>query len=155
MTTFLVSLSTWLHTLATIVFIGYYLFTGLVYLPIFERRMPACDLRDLLEQVSARLRPFYGGSLLIFLVTGTYLTLINESYLGFGNFFANPWSILIVVKHVLVLAFLGLAFYSERAFLGQISEEKPKALKQFRWAVNINTVMGIAILLLTSIAQEV
>jgi uncharacterized membrane protein len=153
MSNFLVALSTWLHGLATIVMIGYYLFTSLIYLPIFERQMQANALRDLFEQVSARLRPFFGGSLLIFLVTGTHLMLINENYLGLGNFFANPWSVLIVIKHVLVLAFLALAVFSERAFLGQIGDEKPEALKQFRWALNINTVLGVVILLLTSIAQ--
>ena len=153
MSTFLVALSTWLHSLATIVMIGYYLFTSLIYLPVFERQMQANALRDLLEQVSARLRPFFGGSLLIFLVTGTHLMLINGNYLGLGNFFGNPWSILIVTKHVLVLAFLALAVFSERAFLGQISDEKPEALKQFRWALNINTVLGVVIILLTSIAQ--
>src|SRR5512136_868425 len=153
MSTFLVALSTWLHSLATIVMIGYFLFASLIYLPVFERQMPANALRELLEQVSARLRPFFGGSLLIFLVTGTHLMLINENYLGLGNFFANPWSVLIVIKHVLVLAFLALAIFSERAFLGQISDEKPEALKQFRWALKINTVLGVVILLLTSIAQ--
>ena len=50
----LVALATWLHTLATIVWIGYYLFTGLIYLPVLERQMPAAALRGLLEQISAR-----------------------------------------------------------------------------------------------------
>jgi uncharacterized membrane protein len=153
MSNFLIALSTWLHSLATIVMIGYYIFTGLIYLPVFERQMRADALRDLLEQASARLRPFFGGSLLIFLVTGAYLMLINKNYLGLGNFFGNPWSILIVIKHVLVLAFLALAVYSERAFMGQISDQKPEALKRFRWSLNINTVLGVIILLLTSIAQ--
>ena len=153
MSTFLIALSTWLHALATVVFIGYYLFTSLIYLPVFERQMRPNALRDLLEQISARLRPFFGGSLLIFLVTGTHLTLINDNYLGLGNFFANPWSILIVIKHVLVLAFVVLAVFSERAFLGQISDQKPEALRQFRWAVNINVMLGVLILLLTTIAQ--
>lgn len=58
MSTFLVALSTWLHALATIVFIGYYLFMVLIHPPVFERQMQANALRDLLEQVSARLRPF-------------------------------------------------------------------------------------------------
>jgi uncharacterized membrane protein len=153
MNIYLIALSTWLHALATIVMIGYYIFTSLIYLPIFERQMQADALRELLEQVSARLRPYFGGSLLIFLVTGTHLMLINESYLGLGNFFGNPWSVLIVVKHVLVLTFLALAFYSERAFLPRISDENPQALKQFRWALNINTVQGMVILLLTALAQ--
>jgi uncharacterized membrane protein len=153
MSTFLVVLSTWLHVLVTIVWIGYYLFTSLIYLPVFERQMQADALRDLLEQISARLRPFFGGALLIFLVTGTYLMLINEHYLGLGNFFGNPWSVLIVSKHVLVLVFLIVAVFSERAFLEQISDQRPAALQQFRWALNINAVLGLVILLLTLIAQ--
>jgi uncharacterized membrane protein len=153
MSNFLVALSTWLHALATIIWIGYYVFTTLIYLPVLERQMQANALRDLLEQLSSRLRPFFGGSLLIFLVTGTHLMLINQNYLGLGNFFGNPWSVLIVVKHVLVLAFLALAVFSERAFLVQISDQKPEALKQFRWALNINALLGVVILLLTSIAQ--
>jgi uncharacterized membrane protein len=153
MSTILVALSTWLHVLATIVMVGYYLFTGLIFLPVLERHMQADDLRQLLEQVSARLRPYFGGSLLIFVVSGTYLMLINKNYLGLGNFFANPWSILIVIKHVLVVAFLALAVYSERAFMAQISVQKPAALKLFRWALGINSVLGAVIILLTSIAQ--
>jgi uncharacterized membrane protein len=153
MSTLLVALSNWLHVLATIVMVGYYLFTGLIFLPIVERQMPANSLRDLLEQVSARLRPYFGGSLLIFLVTGTHLMLINPGYLGLGNYFANSWSVLIVIKHVLVLVFMALAIFSERAFMGQISDQKPAALKQFHWALNINTTLGVIIILLTSIAQ--
>jgi uncharacterized membrane protein len=149
----LVALSSWLHVLATIVMVGYYLLTSLIFLPILERQMQANALRALLEQVSARLRPFFGISLLIFLVTGTYLMLINKNYLGLGQFFANPWSVLIVIKHVLVLAFLALAIYSERAFLGQISDQKPAALKKFRWSLNIDLALGVIIIFLTSIAQ--
>jgi len=150
---FVVAISTWLHVLATIVMVGYYLFTGLIYLPVLERRMQPDTLRDLLEQVSARLRPFFGGSLLIFLVTGAYLMLTNQSYLGLGHFFANPWSSLIVIKHGLVLAFLALAVFSERAFLPHISDQNPAALKQFFWAMNINLILGAVIVLLTAIAQ--
>ena len=149
----LVAFSNWLHILATIVMIGYHFLTSLIYLPVLERHLQANALRGLLEQVSARLRPFFGGSLLIFLVTGTHLMLINRNYLGLGNFFANPWSVLIVIKHVLIVAFLALAVLSERAFLEQISDQKPEALRQFRQALNVNTAVGVIILLLTSIAQ--
>jgi uncharacterized membrane protein len=153
MSTFLVALSTWLHVLATIVMIGHFVFASLIYLPVFEGRMQANALRDLLEEVSARLKPFFGGSLFIFLITGTHLTLTNENYQGLGDFFANPWSVLIVVKHVLVLAFLALAISSERAFLAQVSDQNVGALRKYRLALNINIVLGMVILLLTSIAQ--
>ncbi len=153
MSTILVPLTTALHVLATIVFVGYYFFTGLIYLPVLERCVNASTLHELLEQVSARLRPFFGGSLLIFLVSGTYLMLTNQNYQGLGNFFANPWSTLIVIKHGVILAFLAIAVLSERAFLGQISERKPEALQRFRWAVNLNMLLGVAIVLMTTAAQ--
>lgn len=153
MTNILIALSTWLHVLATIVWIGYYVFTSLIYLPVLQRQMDVDALREVLEKMSARLRPFFGGSLLIFLVTGTHLMLINESYLGLGDFFGNAWSVLIVIKHVLVVVFLALAVISERVFLGQVGEQKPQALMQFRSALNINAILGVVILLLTSIAQ--
>ncbi len=155
MSTVLVALSTWLHTLATIVMIGHYVFLSLVYLPTFERRMQGAALRELLESISGRLQPYFGGSLLIFIVTGTYLMLINKNYLGFGDFFGNPWSTLIVIKHAIVLAFLALAIFSERVFIGQISDEKSKALSQFRLSLSVNMLLGVSILLLTTIAQAV
>jgi uncharacterized membrane protein len=155
MATILDALSTWLHTLATIIMIGYFLFTSLIFIPIFERQMQGTALRNILERLSHRFRPFFGGALLIFLVTGTYLMLINPQYLGLGHFFGNPWSSLIVIKHFFVLAFLALAVYSERAFLGQISSENPQALKKFRLALYIDTALGLFIMLLTSIAQAV
>ncbi len=155
MSTFLIALSTWLHTLATVVFIGHYLFMSQVYLPVLERQARGDALRELLEEVSSRLRPYFGGSLLIFIITGTYLMMINKGYLGFGDFFGNAWSILIVIKHVIVLAFLALAIFSERAILGKICDEQPQALKQFRQAVGLNTLLGILILLLTTAAQTI
>jgi uncharacterized membrane protein len=153
MSTLLVALSSALHVLATVVFVGYYVFLSLIYLPEFERSMQQGALRELLERISARLRPYFGGSLLIFVATGTYLMLINEHYLGLGNFFSNPWSALIVLKHAVVLVFLAVAVISERAFLGQISERNPDALMKFRWALNTNTLLGVLIIVLTSFAQ--
>jgi uncharacterized membrane protein len=131
------------------------MFASLVYLPTFERQMRAAALRTLLESASARLRPYFGGSLLVFIITGTHLMLINENYLGLGDFFGNPWSILIIVKHVLVLAFIVLAVLSERMYIPQISEKKPEALRRFRRSLAVNLILGVLILLLTTIAQTV
>jgi uncharacterized membrane protein len=149
----LIALSTWLHAIATIVMVGFFVFTSLVYLPVLERELKPGALRALLEKFSARLRPFFGGSLLIFLVTGTYLMLVNESYMGLGDFFANTWSVLIIVKHVLIVPFLGLAFYSERGPLAKVSDANPAALDQYRLVLNLDLLLGLVILLLTALAQ--
>lgn len=153
MTNIIVALSTWLHALATIVMVGYFVFAGQIYLPVLEHQVKGNALRELLEKVSIRLKPYFGASLLIFLVTGTHLMLINESYMGLGKIFANLWCVLIVIKHVLAVAFLALAVYAERKFLVRIGDQDSKAVKQFRLAININMFLGVTILLLTAIAQ--
>jgi uncharacterized membrane protein len=155
MSAFLVALSTWLHTLATVVFIGHYLFMSQVYLPIFEHQTQGDALRELLEKASNRLRPYFGSSLLIFLVTGIYLMMINEEYLGWGRFFGNAWSALIVIKHLILLVFFALAIYSERVIMGKISDKQPQAVRQFRLTLSMNTFLGMLIILLTTIAQAV
>jgi uncharacterized membrane protein len=153
MTTLFTVLSTWLHSLVTLIFIGYYIFTCLIFLPVLERQMEAERLRDLLKQVSARLQHYFGGSLLVFLVTGTYLMLINKNYRGLGQIFANPWSILMITKHLLLLVFLALAILPERVFFDHKSDDKPEAIKPFKLALIMNMLLGMLILLLTSIAQ--
>jgi uncharacterized membrane protein len=155
MNNILIALSTWLHVLATIGMVGYFVFASLVYLPIFEKRTAPDELRGVLEQVSARSRPVFGGSLLIFLVTGTYLMLVNEQYMGLGNFFANNWSILIIIKHVVVLVFLALAIIAERVYLSKIGPANPEALQRYRLSLNIDLLLGVLILLMTAVAQVV
>lgn len=78
MTTPLIALSTWLHALATIILIGYYLFTSLIFLSIFERQMNLSALREMLEQINNRLRPYFGGSLLIFSYLGLVILLLTS-----------------------------------------------------------------------------
>ena len=155
MSTILIALSTWLHTLATIVMVGYYLFAGLVFLPVLERKTHGTDLRDFLKGVSSQIRPYFGGALLVFIVTGTYLMLINENYLGLGHFFGNPWSALIVVKHVIVVAFVFLGIRAERIYAVKISDDKPEILQQYRLSLYGNLALGMLILLLTTIAQAI
>ena len=144
MSNILVALSTWLHSLATIVMVGYFVFLSLIYLPVFERQMGADALRELLEKVAARLKPFFGGSLLVFLVTGTHLMLINESYLGLGNFTGNAWSVLIIAKHVLVVAFLALAVFSERRLPGADQRSEPRRAVSLPWGFADQYIAGRA-----------
>ena len=147
------ALSTWMHSLATIVMVGYFIFARLIYLPELEHRLSPPELRLLLEGVSARLKPYFGASLLVFIITGFHLMLVNEAYLGLGNFIGNQWSILITIKHGLVLAFLGLAVSSERRYLGQTDDAVSGDLAQFRRSLSLDILLGVLILQLTSIAQ--
>jgi hypothetical protein len=49
--------------------------------------------------------------------------------------------------------FLALAFYSERGPLAKVSDANPAALKQYHLVLNLDLLLGLAILLLTALAQ--
>ena len=53
MTCLFVGLSTWLHVLAAIVMISYFIFTGLIFLPVLERQLRADTVRCILLPTSA------------------------------------------------------------------------------------------------------
>ena len=153
MTNILLAFSTWLHTLATVVFIGHYLLLAIVYLPALSKQ-EAGGL--MLSEISKRSRVWLYVSLLVFIVTGTYLMLIDPGYLGFMNF-GNPWGVLMLVKHVLVLAMIALGFWSNAIQrLGPLMSSNTgaaQAIDRFRSHVNTMAILGILILLLTCLAQ--
>ncbi|HXD11317.1 MAG TPA: hypothetical protein VN653_14720, partial [Anaerolineales bacterium] len=100
---------TWLHVLATVIFIGHYLLLSLIYLPAFGKQKPEVA-GPILSEISKRSRAWMYASLLIFIVTGIYLMFVDSNYLGVGKF-GNLWSVLMLVKHILILAMIGLGFF--------------------------------------------
>ena len=154
MTPILLVASIWLHALATVFLIGQYTLLSLIYLPVFTRRLEGSALGAVLEAVAGRARPFIFGSLGIFIVTGIYLILGDANYIGFGDF-GNAWSVVLLVKHVLVFAMIGIGVYIDRGVLTRLAEASTMetATRRLRPAVNAMTVCGFIVLLLTAAAQ--
>src|SRR5512138_1314152 len=100
----LIALSTWLHALATVIFIGHYLLLSLIYIPVLAKNGPA------LREISKRSRTWLYASLLVFLLTGTHLMLIDPGYLGFMKF-SNFWGTVMIIKHILIMAMIALGFW--------------------------------------------
>ncbi len=135
----------WLHNLATVVFIGYYVVLALICLPALDR---CPDTRGAtISAISKRSRPWLYGSLLVFAASGSYLTMTDPSYMGLGNF-TSPWAMLMLVKHVLIFGMLALGFWSNA-----ILRLGPQAGARFRGYINWMAATGAAVLLLTGIAQ--
>ena len=105
MSQILIDLSVWLHALATTVFIGHFLLLSLIYLPVL-----ANNNATLLSEISKRSRRWMYISILIFVITGTYLTFADPNYLGFANF-GNLWGILMLVKHIVILGMIAMGFW--------------------------------------------
>lgn len=149
MTQSLISISTWLHAIATLVFIGHFVLLAGIYLPALSKNGTA------LSEISKRSRPWMYASLLIFAITGTHLMMIDSGYLGFMDF-GNFWGIVMLVKHILVFAMIVLGFWFNAILrVGPMmsSNHPEQAIARFRQYVNVMAICGVLVLLLTALAQ--
>ena len=155
MSTILFSLSVWLHTVATVIFIGHYLLLSLIYLPAI-RATDAERSGPILSEISRRSRAWLYASLLIFILTGSYMTLVDPNYLGFANF-GNPWGILMLIKHTLILVMICLGFWFNAVIrVGPLMKANTGvliAIERFRRYSNLMAAAGVLVLLLTALAQ--
>jgi uncharacterized membrane protein len=151
MSQILIALSVWLHALATVVLIGHYLLLSVIYLPVLEKNNGTA-----LSEISKRSRSWMYLSLVTFMVTGIYLTFVDPNYLGVGNF-GNLWSVMMLVKHLLIVGMIGLGFWFN-AFLrvGPMMASNNNAelgIGRFRTYSNWMAILGIWVLLLTALSQ--
>jgi len=149
MSQILISISYWLHALATVIFIGHFILLAVVYLPALSNNGVA------LSAISKRSRSWMYASLIIFMVTGIYLTFVDPNYLGIGNF-SNFWAVMMLVKHILILVMIALGFwYNAILRVGPLmSSNSPElAIARFRKYINVMAVCGVLVLLLTALAQ--
>jgi uncharacterized membrane protein len=151
MSQLLIALSTWLHALGTVILIGHYLLLSGIYLPVLEK-----NGGTFLSQISRRSRPWMYASLIIFMVTGIYLMFTDPNYLGVGDF-GNFWSVMMLVKHLLIVGMIGLGFWYN-AFLrvGPMMASSNNAelgIRRFRLYSKWMAISGVLVLLLTALAQ--
>ena len=156
MSNILTTLSYWLHSLATVVFIGHYLLHALIYLPALSTQESINSAGAVLSEFSKRSRVWLYSSLLVFIITGTYLTFVDQNYLGLGKF-GNLWAVLMLVKHILILGMIGMGFwYNGLMRVGPLMDSNTgatQAISRFRQYSNLMAVSGCLVLLLTAISQ--
>jgi uncharacterized membrane protein len=156
MTQFITAISLWLHSVATVVLIGHYLLLAVIYLPAFKSSPVNPASGAILSEISKRSRSWMYASLVIFIVTGTYVMFVDPNYLGIGQF-NNAWSILMLVKHILIIGMLGLGFwYNAILRVGPLMSSNSgaaQALNRFQQYANLMTVTGLLVLLLTALSQ--
>jgi len=151
----LFSLFTWLHAMATVLFIGHYVLLALLYLPVMSTSKPEV-VGPILSAVSKRSRVWMYASLLTFLVTGVYLMIVDPNYLGVGNF-GNLWGVLMLVKHILILAMIAMGFfYNAILRVGPLMNSNTgaqQAIARFGAYSKLMAICGVLVLLLTAFAQ--
>lgn len=152
------ALALWLHDMATVILIGHYLLLVLVYLPLLRSDFSAADAGRFLQNVTRRIQPWMGVSLLVFMVTGVLLMLVNPNYLGVGQF-VNRWSIMMVVKHVVVIGMIAVAAWvtllTRPASMAKAAayNPHPPLLYRIDAVLQIQAALGVLVLLLTGLAR--
>jgi uncharacterized membrane protein len=156
MSQILVALSLWLHSLATIIFIGHYVLLAVIYLPAISKNFAAGAGGNVLSEMSKSSRKWIYAALVVLALTGTYLTLVDPKYLGLGDF-GNAWAILMLVKHILIVGMLAAGFWFNAIMrVGSMlsaNTGSEQALNRYRSFVNGMAISGVLVLLLTALAQ--
>ena len=146
----LIASSNWFHAMATVIFVGHFLLLAAIYLPTLSNNPTA------LSEISKRSRWWLYASLLVFVLTGVYLTFVDPNYLGIGNF-SNFWGVMMLVKHLLILGMIGMGFWFNAIMrVGPLMSSNTgamQALARFRWYTNAMAISGVLVLLLTALAQ--
>ncbi len=102
--------ATWLHTIAFVIAWGYYGILGRVILPALQRSLEGRARASALLAVERRAVPLVLMAFVLFTITGSWLLIADPQYQGLGNIFASTWTKLLVIKHVVVVGFVILAW---------------------------------------------
>ncbi len=150
-------LALWLHTIAFVIAWGYYGVLARIVVPALERSLDLSTQASALVAIERRALPFIGLTLVLFMVTGTYLLLIDPQYAGLGNVFASTWTRLMLAKHTLVAIMVVLAVLVDW-LVRQLRERDPDDLRpsDLRFvAVAADGVAGVgALIALVTVAAQ-
>jgi len=152
----LLAISITLHTLATVVLVGHHALLALIYLPALTAHGFDPSVGTHLSEISRRSRSWLYGSFLVFVLTGIHLMLVSSNYLGIGNF-SNAWSLLMLLKHLVVLAMIVMGWWFNSIWrVGPMmisNAGAARALARLRWYAKAMTVAGVVVVFLTGVSQ--
>jgi uncharacterized membrane protein len=158
------TLSFWLHMLATVTWVGGLVVVSLVILPIARRSLGEESYPKFLRAVNKRLDPIGWFGLAVLTVTGLIQMSANPNYEGFLAV-NNPWARAILLKHIAFLFIIAFSAYQtwtltpalERAALrqarGKDNPEAPQLQRRERNLMRANLVLSLVVLLLTAWAR--
>ena len=148
----------WFHSCGTVILLGYYAVLGLVVVPVLRRAVDGPTLGRLIPAIERRARPLILACIGVFLVTGSYLLITDQRFLGLGHAFGNSWSILIMVKHVLVIGLVGIGVYIDLLVVPDVANPASEAARtaamgRLARSTAAMTALGAVVLILTAAAQ--
>jgi uncharacterized membrane protein len=158
------SVTYWLHMLATVVWIGSLAALSLLVLPAAQKVLDAGAFAKLLDAIQRRLDPTAWICLLVLAGTGLFQMSASPSYQGFLSI-RNTWAAAILIKHLVFLVMIAISAYLtwgllprlKRAALlqarGKEAPDKVVLHQQEVRLLNLNLILGALILALTAVAR--
>ena len=125
-------LCTWLHLMVIVIWLGHMANALLLFGPLSTKYVSQTRYGDFIAEYRSRDAPVAIGCIAVFVITGLILTLLDEQYTGFGNIFANNWSTVLFIKHVFVLAMIGLGIYQGSRVMPGLGEAWKKLADENR-----------------------
>lgn len=158
------SITYWLHMLATVTWIGSLASLSLLVLPAARAALDGATYAAFLERLQRRLDPLGWISLVVLTATGMFQMSASPNYSGFLAI-DNRWALAILIKHVVFLGMTGVSAYltwgllpalrraALRQSLGQETGEAEKLRRQETFLIRLNLALGVVVLLLTALAR--
>ncbi len=165
----IISLSLFLHLLATVVWIGGIVMILLVILPGSNATLESPVKSRLMKGITQRFIPLVNISILVLIVTGIIIAHYEKNLTGFLDF-KNPWNVVMLLKYLFVALMIIIHFYRGLVLnpkIGRLSSQvnesqvAPSLSSQVvnlqRFSLNLiktNLALGLIVLLLTSISSS-
>ena len=148
---------TWLHAAGIVAVLGPYAVLAVVLLPALRGSLEGEQLGLTIASFARRSRLLLVPGVAMLLVSGVYLMVTAGRYGGVGNLFATTWTVLLTVKHmvVLVMVALGIAIDWLARSIGAETDDGARRtlVGVLGLAAEGMTVLGAIVLLLTAAAQ--
>lgn len=158
------TVSFWLHMVATVTWVGGLASLSLVILPTARRSLDKEGYAVLLRNINKRLDPLGWLGLAVLTTTGLIQMGANSNYEGlFG--FSNSWAQALLLKHILFLGIVGISGYQtwrispqlERLAFQKLDDrtiaQKIKLERQEKNLLRGNLALGLLVLFFTSLAR--
>jgi len=154
----LLSVVSWLHLVATVVWLGAMVTNILVLVPTAREVLEPQVMGRFLGSFMKRFRPIVYVSITALTITGGIMTLLNKLYLG-AFAIGNLWTQLLVVKHILIVILIVGVIYSFEVLAHRIGRlaaagPSPQLAQLQKLQVRLSfagLVTAMIVLLLTSI----
>ena len=157
------SLTYWLHMLATVVWIGGLAALILLVLPAGRKALDVEAYANLLGAIQRRLDPLGWICLLVLAGTGMFQMSASPNYQGFLEI-GNRWAAAILIKHLVFLVMVLVSGYITWVLLPRLQRlallqargqpaDAGSLVRQEANLLRLNLILGMIVLALTAVAR--